>query len=87
MNLSALRVQMDLINEELMRVLKKRLDLSQEIAEVKRKKQLPIEDVNREKEQFLVLAMLAEKYQLNPECIYRVFHEIIEISKEVQSKN
>lgn len=69
------------MNAEIISLFAKRLELTNEIARIKQKNALPIEDKAREKEQIQEIRMLAKKNQLSPLILEEMFHIFIDYSK------
>src|SRR5437773_1201392 len=81
MNLDELRRIIDGLNEEIIALLSKRLEVTQKIAQVKKENKLPIDDPPREEEQRVALRELAKKQNLSPAVIEEMFAIFIHYSK------
>lgn len=82
--LNQLRKKIDEIDDELLRLLKDRLEVSKKIGEIKKKNNMPIYDPVREQE---IIDMSINDFD-DEEKIYavRFLRTLMHISKEVQSK-
>jgi len=74
MNLDELRNEIDKIDGALVDLLEKRMDVSRKIGEIKKSKDIPVKDEEREKE---IINRV-------PERLKGIFQEIINKSKEEQ---
>ena len=74
MNLEELRKEIDKVDEAIVDLLQKRMDISKEIGEIKKSKDVPVKDEERERE-------ILDKV---PEKLKSIFNEIINKSKEEQ---
>lgn len=84
MNLDELRIKIDEIDQSLIDLLEKRLDISVKIAECKKENNLPIEDSEREYEKLKRISEISSpEYSLYNQT---VFMNIISVSKKLQSK-
>lgn len=81
MNLESLRKEIDAINEEIITLLAKRLDVAKQIAEVKRAETLPVDDWEREKLQNERLRELAKRHNVSPAIIEDIFNLFVGYSK------
>ena len=83
MNLDDYRAQMDEIDEELIRLLEKRMGVSCSIAEFKKRENIPTQDMGREQYK---LYSVAEKTgnPLYKNYMKRVFEAILEQSRALQ---
>jgi len=75
------REKINQIDEELLTLLEKRMNLSIKIGKIKRESKIPIENKQREKE---ILDKLKEKSDLNKELIEGVYQQIFKESKKIQ---
>lgn len=83
MTLNEARNEIDKIDDELLRLLLRRLELSKAIGTIKKEGNMPTFDQTREDEIFDRLnAASMEKY----EYIEPIFKEILRTSKEIQNK-
>lgn len=81
MTLEELRRKIDLLNGEIIALFSERLNLTREVARVKKKHSLPVHDPDREKEQLMLLRDMARRYGLSPAVIEEIFHLFVEYSK------
>lgn len=80
--LNLLRKKINQIDEQLIELLEKRIEVSKEIGNLKKKKNIAIFDAEREKE----IIEYYTKNSDNKEYIEKFLHTLMDISKEVQSK-
>ena len=80
-----IRNKIDAIDKKLIALLAKRKDLVVKLGEIKKQKNIPVQDDKREAEMLLERAKLAKKHGLNPLLIKRLYTEIINESKRIQS--
>jgi chorismate mutase-like protein len=80
-----IRNKIDAIDKKLIALLAKRKDLVVKLGEIKKQKNIPVQDDKREAEMLLERAKLAKKHGLNPLLIKRLYAEIINESKRIQS--
>ena len=78
-----LRQQIDAIDEEVIRLLKKRMGISKEVGKLKEKLDIPVEDKNRENE---IIDRLTKQAGINlsEEQLIRIFTAVFKSSKQVQ---
>jgi chorismate mutase len=81
MNLDELRGLIDQINEEIVALFARRLEITQQIAKVKKERKLAVNDPIREEKQRMLLRALAQKKGLNPAVVEEIFHLFVEYSK------
>lgn len=83
--LEKLRMQIDAIDQQIVRLLEERMDLSRSVGKIKTEKGLPVLDANREKE---VLQSRAEMLQhvKNAEMVRDIYHVIMRYSRAAQRK-
>jgi len=81
MNLDDLRTQMNGINREIAQLIKKRLMLAMQIAEVKKEQNLSVEDLARESQQRASLAKIASELEIDEGALCHLFDDIVEWSK------
>ncbi|MCM2325116.1 MAG: chorismate mutase [Candidatus Woesearchaeota archaeon] len=86
MTLENLREKIDEIDEEIILLIKKRIDMCPMIVEQKLKNKMKISQSKREVEILEQRQRLAIEAGLNPNTIEQIFRLIIEESKEVQKK-
>lgn len=81
MKLEELRKIVDGINEEIIVLLAKRLEVTKQIARVKKEEKLPVDDFGREEKQLTMLRALAQKHGLSPAVIEEIFNLFVDYSK------
>jgi chorismate mutase len=86
MNLGELREKIDGINEEIILLFSKRLEITKEIAKVKEASKLPCDDPIRDAQQLMTLHELALKHGLSPSVMEEIFNLFVDYSKMVMKK-
>jgi len=86
MPLSSLRKEIDKLDNDLIKLLKKRLKVVEKIAKVKKKHGLEIFDRKRENEIAKKLAQMSKKYKVNKIFLYKVWDVMMTEAKELQEK-
>ncbi len=81
MLLKTLRDQIDAIDSELAVLLGKRIAIARQIARIKKRKNLPILDSNREDEIKAKVKKLAIEYGISPIIIEEIFQLLLDYSK------
>ena len=76
--LQALRDKVDMIDDEVVKLLAKRFEVTAEIGQLKVRKSLDPIDTNREADQIRRYEQLAAKNGLNPEVLVNVFRIVID---------
>lgn len=84
--ISLLRKRIDEIDEQILRFLKERIDICENIGTIKREHELPIKDAERENEQYIRITELASKLELDPQEVRDVYQEIIAMSIRAQER-
>lgn len=84
MNLTELREKIDNIDTQLVTLLEDRMLIVEEIAKIKKKKRIQIED--KEREQKIITKKSENSLILSKKEIEKIFIIIMEISKERQRK-
>ncbi len=84
-NLEKYRKEIDRIDEEIIKLLDKRLKVSLKIGDYKRKRKLKIYDKKREIEVFDKLERLAVQHKLDETFINKVFNVIVRNSRRSQA--
>ena len=84
MNLNSLRKDVDRIDEKILALIKKRLELAEKIAFFKKNKGLPIKDGLREKDVYKKTEIIAKSLKLEKGLIKKIFDLIIRQSLKVQ---
>ncbi len=86
MSLLELREQIDAIDREGIVLLRRRIDIAKQIAQVKKKNRLPILDSEREQSKKAAIRRLAEEQQLSAPIVEEIFHLVLQYTKqEMQS--
>ena len=78
-----LRQQIDTLDEEIIQLLKKRMDFSKKVGKLKEKLDIPVEDKNRENEIIDRLTQQAGQ-NLSEQQLIRIFTAVFKSSKQVQ---
>ena len=78
-----LREEIDKIDEEIITLLKSRMDVSKKVGELKAALQIPVEDKGREDEIIQRLGELANGH-LKEEQLIRIFTAVFKSSKQIQ---
>ena len=78
-----LRQQIDKLDEEIIRLLKKRMGISKAVGKLKEELDIPVEDKNRENEIIDRLTHQAGQ-NLSEEQLIRIFTAVFKSSKQVQ---
>ena len=78
-----LRQQIDAIDEEVIRLLKKRMGISKEVGKLKEELHIPVEDKDREEEIIHRLTSQAGR-NLSEEQLIRIFTAVFKSSKQIQ---
>ena len=78
-----LRQQIDAIDGEVIRLLKKRMGISKEVGKLKEELDIPVEDKGREQEIIDRLTQQAGR-NLSEEQLIRIFTAVFKSSKQVQ---
>ncbi len=81
---SPLRKRIDEIDEQILRLLKERMDVCENIGVIKREQRIPVRDRQRENEQYTRITEIASKLGLNPQEVIAVYQEIIAMSIRAQ---
>ena len=87
MGLEDLRRQIDEIDEELVEVISRRLSIMPEVAEIKRRGNVGIDQEGREREVIENIRRKAEEKNLDPDFVEKIMVEIIGESKRIQQRN
>ena len=82
--LEKLRKEIDVVDERLLEILKKRFELTTGIGLLKKTHNLPIEDKNREARVFLNLEQRCKVLDLDSQAIKNIFNTIL---NEVKKKH
>lgn len=84
-NLQSFREKIDSIDEKILKLLAKRMDLIKDVGELKAKLELKVEDLNREKEIIERLTKHAHGHLTEGQLI-RIFTAVFKSSKQLQRK-
>lgn len=84
--INALRDRIDKIDEEILHLLKERMEISKTIGRIKRGQGAPIRDPQRENEKYSILKEKAVELGLNPEDVNEIFRKIVEMSIRIQQQ-
>jgi len=84
--MSSLRKRIDEIDEQILRLLKERVDICENIGMIKREQEIPVRDRQRENKQYTRMTKLASKLGLNPQEVRAVYQEIIAMSIRAQER-
>lgn len=82
MQINELRSRINAINDEMLSLFLQRMELSKQIAEIKRENNLPVFDRARERE---VLESMTEKAGDMQEYVSAFFQKVMEISRDYQN--
>lgn len=84
--ISPLRKRIDEIDEQIMRLLKERVNVCENIGIIKREQGIPVRDRRRENEQYTRITGIASKLELDPQEVKAVYKEIIAMSIRAQER-
>lgn len=82
--MDVLRKKIDKIDEQILKLLKKRVDVVEKIGKYKKNNNIPIKDVKREKEVIEVLVKKAKEYGLSKDIIQKIWRNIFDYSYKVE---
>ncbi|MCC7572769.1 MAG: chorismate mutase [Candidatus Methanofastidiosum sp.] len=85
-SLETLREEINRIDENIICLLSRRMDVSKKIAALKKIRGISVEDRDREKILFLKLGIEARRNDLDEEFVSEVFGAIVSHSKLIQNK-
>jgi chorismate mutase len=85
-NLNHLRNEITDIDTKVLELLKRRFEVVQKIAELKKEAGVEIDDAERERELFEMYEKLAVELNLDLKFVKKIFEEIILESKKIQEK-
>lgn len=80
------RKQIDQIDQKIVELMGKRMNLVKEIAKFKKTENLPVEDSGREDELRRNLKVLAKKHGLDPEFVNHLYSHVFIESRRIQSE-
>lgn len=78
-----LRSQIDRIDDEILELLSKRLNVASQIGAIKRKSSQKIDDIQREEE---IIARLSQKGVLDEYQIKMIYQQIFLLTKQIQEE-
>lgn len=84
-SLEALREEINRIDEDIIGLLSRRMEVVKKIAALKKEKGIPVEDRDREKTLFLKLEREARTNNIDEEFVSEVFGIIVSHSKLIQN--
>jgi len=84
--ISSLRKRIDRIDDQILRLLKERVDVCENIGMIKQEQGIPVRDRQRESEQYTRIARIASKLGLNSQEVRAVYQEIIAMSIRAQER-
>jgi len=82
--ISLLRKRIDEIDEQILHLLKERVDACRKIGMIKQEQGIPVRDRQRESEQYRRITEFASKLGLNPQDVKVVYQEIIAMGIRAQ---
>ncbi|MDY1591051.1 MAG: chorismate mutase [Methanofastidiosum sp.] len=85
-SLETLREEINRIDEDIISLLSRRMEVAKKIAALKQDKGIPVEDRDREKTLFLKLEKEARRNNINENFVLEVFGVIVSHSKLIQNK-
>lgn len=86
-SLENLRNEIDVVDEELLKLFARRLGLVERIGKVKRAEKLPVKDINREAEKLQALFVKAERYGLDEGVVERIWKTLFKISYIIEEND
>jgi len=84
--ISSLRKRIDEIDEQILHLLKERVDVCENIGMIKREQRIPVRDPRRENELYTRVTGIAVKLGLNPQEVKVVYQEIVAMSTRAQAR-
>lgn len=85
-SLETLREEINRIDEDIIGLLSRRMEVVKKIAALKKAKGIPVEDRDREKTLFLKLEKEARRNNIDEKFVSEVFGVIVSYSKLIQNK-
>jgi chorismate mutase len=82
--ITSLRKRIDAIDEQIMILLSKRINISKEIGKTKKRLHKPILDTNREKIIYNRIEEYTKELSISPEDCMNIYKEIIKMCKNAQ---
>ena len=86
MNLEEIRKKVDIIDEDIVRLIAERMSYVSRIKEYKNKNNLPIYDAKREADILDSKKIIAKELGVDSELVEKVFSAIMEVSRKAQEK-
>jgi chorismate mutase/prephenate dehydratase len=83
-DIAALREKVDVVDDQILRIIRERVKICQAIGDLKKQQGKPIQDISREIEVFKRVKERAELYKLDPIKIERIYREIVNMCSSVQ---
>jgi chorismate mutase len=83
-NITTLRNKIDTIDENLVRLLKDRIELCKRIGKIKEENGLAVKDLRREDEVYLHVMSKALESGLDPQKVEAIFKQIVALGVSVQ---
>lgn len=83
MNLEDLRVEIDKIDDEIIKLLQKRFDIIMDVKTYKHKYNLKIENKNREQ---IIINKIKNQNLSQEDRIILIYHQLIKLAKEFQNE-
>ena len=84
-SLETLREEINRIDENIVGLLSRRMEVAKKIAALKKEKGIPVEDRGRERTLFLKLEKEARRNNLDEKFVSEIFGAIISHSKNIQN--
>ncbi|MEM3703121.1 MAG: chorismate mutase [Candidatus Bathyarchaeia archaeon] len=81
-----MRRKIDKIDEQIFLLLKRRIEISRKIGEIKRSKGLPIRDLEREEKKYKQITLKALELKIDPRYVKDVYRKIIDMSVHAQKQ-
>ena len=83
MDINELRIEIDRLDKELLRIFNERAGLALKIGEIKKERQMPVYDPEREKRIFVAMTA-ANPGPLEDSAIVRLFERVIDESRRLE---
>ena len=87
MSLAKLRKQIDAIDRKWMGLIRRRLDVTKQIARLKKRKRMPIVDLEREQSMRARARCLAQEQGVSPLMMERLFRIVLIYAKKEMKKS
>ena len=82
MSLSELRKKIDVIDREWILLIKCRLEVAKQMAQIKKRDEIPILDREREKGVIERGLQLAQELKMDPQGVEALFHQVLALTKQ-----